>query len=105
MNQQSLRSIRLNKGRTLCDQALAAGVAPSAISRLERGFHLPRPTNVERIATSYGLKPDELYALAIFAKNAKKDDPQEESDGGVLSSVRNIAQMMDESAGEGLVRS
>ncbi len=54
----------LREERLLTQEALAAkaGVAESAVSRIERGAHRPRFGTIARLAAALGLDPRELRA-------------------------------------------
>ena len=58
-----LRSLRREQGRTLRSAAADIGVAPSQLSRLERGQRALTEGMPERLATYYGV-PAEIIALA-----------------------------------------
>ncbi|MFB9311651.1 helix-turn-helix domain-containing protein [Nocardioides plantarum] len=58
-----LRSLRRDQGRSLRTAAADIGVAPSQLSRLERGQRALGDGMPERLATYYGV-PAEVIALA-----------------------------------------
>lgn len=58
-----LRQIREEQGQTLRGASDALGLAPSQLSRLERGERRTSPTVVAKLATYYGISK-ELVELA-----------------------------------------
>lgn len=57
---QILRDVRESQGRSLRDAAHDLGIAPSQLSRIERGLRKLPSSGVDRVAQYYGLSTDQL---------------------------------------------
>lgn len=61
-----LRHIRTLAGRSLEEAAGAAGVSRGAVSNWENGRWIPGPEHVGKLATLYGMEPEELMVYADY---------------------------------------
>ncbi len=59
---RALRRLRSERGVGLNDLATRAGVSPSYLSEVERGFKRPSTDVLARIAGAFGMAPSELLA-------------------------------------------
>ena len=51
---------------SLRNLAKMSGISDSYLSQLERGNYRPSPQVVKALATAFGLKPEQLYAMLGF---------------------------------------
>jgi transcriptional regulator with XRE-family HTH domain len=73
---QVIRKIRLEKGATLEEVALAAGTDPANLSRVERNMQQLTPETLEKIAEALGMPVSSLYLIAeqtVVPYEAKSD--------------------------------
>jgi transcriptional regulator with XRE-family HTH domain len=73
-----LRQLREERGASLRAAASDLGIAPSHLSRLERGQKGASPEVAQRAADYYGINPDELGARGVPADVAQilRDHPE-----------------------------
>jgi transcriptional regulator with XRE-family HTH domain len=55
-----IRSARERAGLTQLELAIAAGLTPATVCRLERAKQSPHLDTIQRLATALGVKPAEL---------------------------------------------
>jgi transcriptional regulator with XRE-family HTH domain len=56
----TLQRVRLSQGLTMQKLGKKAGVNPTTIGRLERGFRTPRLETVRKLARALGVEPGDL---------------------------------------------
>ncbi len=58
--EKSLKRLRIEQGWALRQAALKVGVTPTALSRVERGLSVLRPSTIKALADAYGLTTSEI---------------------------------------------
>ncbi len=62
---QTLRKLRISRGRGLRETARLVNISPSYLSRIERGMERPpRPEVIKAITGALAIRPDVLFELS-----------------------------------------
>ena len=74
-----MRRIRKERGLTQAELALATGLGPVQISRIERGVQEPRFATLERLAEALGVSVDAFWTFCLEPTSASAKSTAGES--------------------------
>jgi transcriptional regulator with XRE-family HTH domain len=60
-----IRDLRQSSDKTLREVAAAAGMDPALLSKIEHGYRLPTPKQVEGLARHFGVSESDMQAQRI----------------------------------------
>ena len=63
MEKMTLRELRKSKNLTLQQLSELSGITTTELSFIERGKNKPRPANIRKLATAFGLTYEEVFDM------------------------------------------
>ncbi len=96
MNQVAkiIRHHRIAKGLSMRALAIASGISPSHLGRIERGERFPSAHVLRKFAKSLGFDEGELFTLAGFLSPIPDQEAKKKSVGTILGLDPYVAQVL-----------